>query len=80
MKKFIFSRFAGLQAYIWQLYYQINSFTGIFRQHFMPPLLPPCIDLSFPHQILKSPPLPRSMFSSPVGNPAVSSYFQNKPV
>ena len=26
-----FSKFAGLQAYSWQLYYQMNSFTGIFR-------------------------------------------------
>ena len=70
MKKFIFSKFAGWQAYIWQLYYQINSFTGIFRQHFMPPMLP--------HVLTYVPPLP--MFLSPVGNPAVSSYFQNKPV
>ena len=23
-----FSKFAGLQAYNWQLYYQMNSFTG----------------------------------------------------
>ena len=35
-----FCKFAGLQAYSWQLYYQINSFTGIFQQHFKSPL--PC--------------------------------------
>ena len=46
MKKFIFSKFAGLQAYSQQLYYQMNSFTGIFRQHFKPPMLPPSIDFS----------------------------------
>ena len=49
------------KAYSWQLYYQMNSFTGIFWQHFKPPMLPPCIDLNTPpppHQILKSPPPP----------------------
>ena len=52
VKKFIFRKFAGLQAYSLQLYYQMNSFTGIFRQHFKPssPMLAPCIDLSPPHQ------------------------------
>ena len=50
-----FSKFAGLQAYSRQLYYQMNSVTGIFQQHFKPPMLPPCIDLSHPHQILNSP-------------------------
>ena len=47
VKKFIFSKFAGLQAYSRQLYYQVNSFTGIFQQHLLPPMLPPCIDLLF---------------------------------
>ena len=56
VKKFIFSKFAGLQAYSQQLYYQMNSFTGIFQQHFKSPMLPPCIDLSSPNQILKSTP------------------------
>ena len=32
MKKFIFSKFGGLQAYSPQLYYQMNSFTGIFQR------------------------------------------------
>ena len=50
------------------------SFTGIFRQHFKPPMLPHCIDFSPPHQILKIPP----MFSTPVGNPALVS-SRNKP-
>ena len=48
MKKFIFSKFAGLLAYSWQLYYQMNFFKGIFRQHLKPPMLPPCIDLRPP--------------------------------
>ena len=39
LKKFIF-RLAGLQVYSGQLYYQMNSFTGIFRQHFKPHMLP----------------------------------------
>ena len=37
MKKFIFSKFTGLQAYNQQLYYQMNCFTGIFQHHFKPP-------------------------------------------
>ena len=65
MKKFIFSKFAGLQAYSWQLSYQMNSFTGIFWQHFKPPMLSPCIDLSPPSNFEEPPP----MFSRPVGNP-----------
>ena len=43
-----FSNFAGLQAYSWQLYSQMNSFACIFRQHFKPPMLPPYVDLSHP--------------------------------
>ena len=71
MKKFIFSKFARLQAYRRQLYYQMNSITGIFRQHLKaPPMLLPCIDLSSSlHQISKSP----TMFSAPVGNPVPSA-------
>ena len=68
VKKFIFIKLAGLQAYSQQLYYQMN-FTGIFQQHLdlKTPHPPPCIDLSPPpHQILKS---PHPMFSTPVGNP-----------
>ena len=46
----VFSKCAGLQAYSRQLYYQMNSFTGISRQHFKPTppsqCSPPCIDLS----------------------------------
>ena len=30
VKKFIFSKFADLQAYSRQRYYQMSSFTGIF--------------------------------------------------
>ena len=42
VKKFVFSKFADLQTYSGQLYWQMNSFTGIFR------LSPPCIDSSRP--------------------------------
>ena len=52
-----FSKFAGLQAYSRQLYYQMNSFTGIFQQHFKPSMLPPCIDLS-PTSNFEEPPTP----------------------
>ena len=41
VKKFIFSKFAGLQNYCQQLYYQMNSFAGIFQQHFKPPPMLP---------------------------------------
>ena len=60
VKKFIFSKFAGLQAYSWQLYYHIYSFTSIFWQHFRAPLplLPPCIDLSPPIKFWRAPPHP----------------------
>ena len=54
MKKFIFSKLAVLQAYSQQLFYQMNSFTGIFQQHCKPPMLPPSIELSPHPQILKS--------------------------
>ena len=33
VKKFIFIKFAGLEAYSQQFHYQINFFTGIFRHH-----------------------------------------------
>ena len=82
VKKFIFSKFAGFQAYSRQRYYQVNSFTDIFRQHFKPsPHAPPMYWLKPHHQILKnhlqwgggggrgtdSP-----MFATPVGNSAKS--------
>ena len=57
-KKFIFSKFAGLQNYSQQIYYQMNSFTGIFQQQLKspPPMLPPCIDLSPPSNFEELPP------------------------
>ena len=71
VKKFIFSKFAGLQAYSHQLYYQMNSFTGFFDSILSPPaMLPQCIDLSTPLvKYWRAPP----MFSTPVGNPALYS-------
>ena len=41
VKKFIFSKFTGLQNYNRQLYYQMNSISGIFRQDFKLPHAPP---------------------------------------
>ena len=71
VKKFIFSKFAGLQAYSRQLYYQMNSFTGIFRQYLKPSSHAP------PMYWLKPPPIrfwraTPPMFSTPVGSPGVS--------
>ena len=43
MKKFIFTKFAGLQSYSWQLYSHNNSFTDISQQHFIPP--PPILPM-----------------------------------
>ena len=66
-----FSKFAGLQVYNWQLYYQklatlLSTPSQVFFNSILNPyMLPPCIDLSPSHQILKRPPL----FSAPVGNP-----------
>ena len=43
VKKFIFSKFVGLQAYSLQLYYQMKSFAGIFRLYFKSPSCSPRI-------------------------------------
>ena len=54
MKKFIFSKFGDLQAY----------------SHFkLPPMLPPCFDLSPTPSNFEEPPTPTPMFETPVGNP-----------
>ena len=58
----------NLQAYSQQLYYQMNSFTGIFYSILSPPILPPCIDLSPPPSPSNFEE-PSPMFSTPVGNP-----------
>ena len=77
MKKFIFTKFVGLKAYSRESYYQMKSFTGILWQHFKPPMLPPCIDLTTSHQILKSHPewegAQPPMFSTPVENPDIGA-------
>ena len=68
MKKFIFSKFADLEAYSRQLYYRMNSVTGIYWQYFKPPMVPTCIDLNpSPIKFWRAP----SMFITPVGNPEV---------
>ena len=65
VKKFIFSKFGGLQAYGWQLYYQMNSSTGIFQQHFKPPMLPLCIDLSpLPSNFEEPPPCSQHLWET----------------
>ena len=68
VKKFIFSKFADLEAYSRQLYYRMNSVTGIYWQYFKPPMVPTCIDLNpSPIKFWRAP----SMFITPVGNPEV---------
>ena len=80
LKKFIFSKFGDLQAYSRKLYYQMNSFTGIFWEHFKLPHAPAMFWLEpTPHQIFRSPPPPEwrggwaqpPMFTTPVGNPVI---------
>ena len=70
MKKFIFSKLAGLQVYSQQLYWQMNSFTGFFQQHFKPPHAFPMYWLKpSPIKFWRPPPSPTLyMFSKPVGN------------
>ena len=57
MKKFIFRKFAGFQACRRKIYYQINSFTGIFDSILSSPMLP-CFDLSSPPSHFEEPPPP----------------------
>ena len=61
-------------GYMWR-----SSFTSIFRQHFKPPMLSPCIDLSLPIKVWRATlsqwgrrAQPPPMFSTPVGNPTKS--------
>ena len=71
MKKFIFSKFLGLQAYGRQLYYQMNSITGNYQQNFYPPpMLPPCIDLSPPPSNFEEPPYVLNNCGKPSGHQA----------
>ena len=72
MKKFIFSKFGGLQAYSRQLYYQMTPsqvfFTSILCSPHAPPP-PQCFDLNpslSPTSNFEEPP----MFAKPLGNPA----------
>ena len=70
MKKFIFSKFGGLQAYSRQLYYQMTPsqvfFTSILcTPHATPP---PCFDLNPPSPASNFEELP--MFATPLVNPA----------
>ena len=55
VKKFILSKFAGLQTYSRQFYHQMNSFKGIFDS-ILSPHAPHVLTEASPHQILKSPP------------------------
>ena len=58
VKKLIFSKFAGLEAHSRQRYYHMDSFTGIFRQHFKPPSCSP-------HVLTKPPPSPTNLEEPP---------------
>ena len=75
VKKFIFSKFADLEAYRGPLYYQINSFTGISQQIFKPPprppMLPSCIDLSPSIKFRRATP----MFATPAENPDFKNWL-----
>ena len=69
-----FSKFGGLQAYSRQLYYQINSFTGIFQWYFKLLSCSLMFWLKSPPSNFEDPsPPPPSMFATPVGNPGVHS-------
>ena len=56
MKKFIFTKVASLHAYSWQLFQQMNSFTGIFQRFYLdfkniilsPPMLPHVLTQALP--------------------------------
>ena len=48
----------------------MNSFTGIFQQHFKPPHPPPCMDLSPPPSNFDDPSPMGAGGSTPVENPA----------
>ena len=61
VKKFIFSKFAGLQAYSRQLYYQMDSFTGIFWHHFKLPHAPSMYWLEPPIKFEEPTPTPNPM-------------------
>ena len=58
MKKFIFTKFAGLQSYSWQLYSHKNSFTDISQQHFIPPSPNP------PHVSIQAPPCSQHLWEA----------------
>ena len=72
VKKFIYIKFGGLQVYSRQLYYQMDSFTDMFQEHFKPaphphptpPCSPPSIDLS-PRHVLNT-----------CGKPWLPQYFK----
>ena len=68
MKKFIFSKFGGLQAYSRQLYYQMTPSQVFLPAFYALPMLPSCFDLNplSPASNFEEPP----MFAAPLGNPA----------
>ena len=64
MKKFIFNKFAGLQAYrLIGLQAYMNSVTVIFQQRLSP--------LNLPHVLIQVP----TMFATLVGNPGISAHW-----
>ena len=56
----------NLQIYSWHLYYQMNSFTVIFRLRFKPPYSPMYWLKPSPSNFEE----PSPLFSTPMGNPA----------
>ena len=60
---FILSIFASLQDYSQQLYYQMNSFTGIFWHYFKPPCSPHVLTYAPPIKFWRAPP-PTHVFNT----------------
>ena len=78
MKKFIFSKFAGLEVYSRQLYKQMNFFTGFLKQHFNPLPPPPPPPHTHTHtrwlNVLTQAPLPLN-FELKLGAVLAQNYF-----
>ena len=53
MKKFIFRKFGGLQAYSWQFYYQMTPSQVFFTSILCSPHAPPCLPYLFYKIFLK---------------------------
>ena len=79
MKKFISSKFGGLQAYSRQLYYQMTPSQVFFANILCSPHAPPPyfhLNHSSPASNFEEPP----MFATPLGNPAFGGEKDNEVV